>query len=83
MPLYALVTREFFGERVIGTAFGGIFFVSAIGMGLGAYAGGLVFDALGSYWSLHLSSTLVGASAVTLALALRPPRRVPILAVGR
>jgi predicted MFS family arabinose efflux permease len=83
MPLYALVTREFFGERVIGTAFGGIFFVSAIGMGLGAYAGGLVFDALGSYWTLHLSSTLVGASAVTLALALRPPRRVPALAGGR
>ncbi len=83
MPLYALVTREFFGERVIGTAFGGIFFVSAIGMGLGAYAGGLVFDALGSYWTLHLSSTLVGVAAVTLALALRPPRRVPVLAVGR
>jgi predicted MFS family arabinose efflux permease len=82
MPLYALVTREFFGERVM-DGFGGIFFVSAIGMGLGAYAGGLVFDALGSYWSLHLSSTLVGASAVTLALALRPPRRVPALAGGR
>src|SRR5262249_58596965 len=46
MPLYALVTREYFGERVIGTAFGGVFFVSCIGMGLGADAGGLVFDLL-------------------------------------
>jgi hypothetical protein len=43
----------------------------------------LVNCPLGSYWSLHLSSTLVGASAVTLALALRPPRRVPALAGGR
>jgi predicted MFS family arabinose efflux permease len=86
MPLYALVAREFFGERVIGTAFGGIFFVSSIGMGLGAYAGGVVFDALGSYWSLHLTSTVVGAFAVAAALALRPPRRVapaPALAGGR
>jgi predicted MFS family arabinose efflux permease len=73
MPLYALVAREFFGERVIGTAFGGIFFISTIGMGLGAVAGGLVFDQLGSYWSLHLASTVVGMAAVVTALALRPP----------
>jgi MFS family permease len=74
MPLFPLVAREFFGERVIGTAFGGIFFVSAIGMGLGAYAGGVIFDALGSYWGLYASSTLVGTGAVAAALTLRPPR---------
>lgn len=83
MPLYALVTREYFGERVIGTAFGGIFFLSAIGMGLGAYAGGWLHDLLGSYWSLHLGSTLVGAAAVAVALTLRPPRAVPAFAGGR
>ena len=53
MPLYALVAREFFGERVVGTTFGGIFFLSCIGMGLGAYGGGFLFDHLGTYWSLH------------------------------
>jgi predicted MFS family arabinose efflux permease len=74
MPLYALVAREYFGDRVIGAAFGGIFFLSCIGMGLGAYGGGLLFDRFGSYWSLHLSSTLVGAAAVAVAIALRPPR---------
>jgi MFS family permease len=83
MPLYALVAREFFGERVIGTAFGGIFFVSAIGMGLGAYVGGWLFDRLGSYWSLHLASTLVGIAAIALALILRSPRPAPALAGGR
>jgi predicted MFS family arabinose efflux permease len=74
MPLYALVAREFFGERVVGTTFGGIFFISCIGMGLGAYGGGFLFDRLGTYWSLHLASTLVGAGAVVVALALREPR---------
>jgi MFS family permease len=82
MPLYALVAREFFGDRVIGTAFGGIFFVSTIGMGLGAVAGGLVFDQLGSYWSLHLASTVVGVAAVTTALLLRPPVASAVAAAG-
>lgn len=80
MPLYALVAREFFGPRVIGTAFGGIFFVSCIGMGLGSYAGGFVFDHFGSYWSLHLASTLVGAAAIVAAVGLRAPQAVPALA---
>jgi MFS family permease len=82
MPLYALVAREFFGERVVGTTFGGIFFISCIGMGLGAYGGGFLFDQLGTYWSLHLASTLVGTGAVAVALALRAPARVPALAPG-
>ena len=82
MPLYALVAREFFGERVVGTTFGGIFFISCIGMGLGAYGGGYLFDHLGTYWSLHLASTLVGAGAVAVALALRAPARGSFLAPG-
>jgi MFS family permease len=83
MPLYALVAREYFGPRVIGTAFGGIFFVSAIGMGLGAYAGGFVHDLVGSYWSLYLASTVIGTAAIAFGLALRPPRPIPVLAPGR
>jgi predicted MFS family arabinose efflux permease len=83
MPLYALVTREYFGDRVIGTAFGGIFLISCLGMGLGAYAGGWFFDHLGSYWALYVASTAVGVAAVVLALALRAPEPVPLLAAGR
>ena len=33
MPLYALVTREYFGEQALGTAFGAVFFISCIGHG--------------------------------------------------
>jgi len=83
MPLYALVARELFGEPVVGTAFGGIFFLSCIGMGLGAYGGGLLHDLLGSYWSLHLASTLVGVAAVAVALGLRRPVPQSVLAGGR
>jgi predicted MFS family arabinose efflux permease len=75
MPLYALVAREAFGERVMGAAFGGIFFISCLGMGLGAYGGGLIHDLLGSYWGLYLGSTLVGSAAIAAALALGPVQR--------
>jgi MFS family permease len=73
MPLYALVTREYFGERVMGTAYGAVFFISCIGMGLGSYAGGAIHDLLGSYQVLFLGSFAIGLMAVVLGLTLRPP----------
>ena len=74
MPLYALVTREYFGERVMGAAYGAVFLVSTLGMGIGSYAGGWLYDRLGSYAWLYAGSFIIGALAVTLALAFRPPR---------
>jgi len=77
MPLYALVTREYFGERVMGAAYGGVFFISCLGMGLGSYAGGAVYDRLGSYVWLFGGSFAIAAMAVVLALSFRAPRAVP------
>jgi len=82
MPLYALLTREHFGERVMGTAYGGVFFISSIGMGVGSYAGGYVFDLLGSYRWLYLGSFAVGLAAALLALTLRRPALVPAPAIS-
>jgi MFS family permease len=76
MPLYALLTREYFGEKVMGTAYGGVFFISTLGMGLGSFAGGWVYDHLGSYAWLYMSSATIGALAGFLALTVRPPRVV-------
>jgi MFS family permease len=73
MPLYALVTREYFGERIMGTAYGVVFFISCIGMGLGSYAGGFIHDAVGSYQWLFLASLAVGTMAVVMAVTLRSP----------
>ena len=79
MPLYALVTREYFGERVMGAAYGGVFLVSTLGMGIGSYAGGWLYDRLGSYAWLYGGSFVVGAAAIMLALTFRPPRHLPAL----
>lgn len=74
MPLYAVVTREYFGQRVMGTAYGAVFFISSVGMGVGSYAGGWFYDHLGSYTWLYLSSFAIGGMAALLAATLRPPR---------
>jgi predicted MFS family arabinose efflux permease len=74
MPMYALLTREYFGARAMGTAYGAIFMLQAIGMGLGAYAGGFIYDQLGTYAWLFGTATAVAAVAILLALPLRRPR---------
>ncbi len=77
MPLYALLTREYFGDRVMGTAYGGVFLVSTLGMGLGSFAGGWIYDHLGTYAWLFMSSAGIGLMAALLALTFRPPRLAP------
>ena len=76
MPLYALLIREYFGERAMGTVYGAVFMISCIGMGLGSWAGGAIHDALGTYQWLFVGSFAIGAAAAVLGVALRPPARV-------
>ncbi|HYB44236.1 MAG TPA: MFS transporter [Candidatus Methylomirabilis sp.] len=75
MPMYALLTREYFGARAMGTAYGAIFMLQAIGMGLGAYGGGWFHDHLGTYAWLFGFATAAAALAILFALPLRPSRR--------
>ncbi len=74
MPLYAVVAREMFGERAMGASYGGIFFISCIGMGLGAWIGGQVFDRTGTYQMMYILSFLYGSAGGILALWLRSPK---------
>jgi MFS family permease len=76
MPLYALLTREYFGQRAMGGAYGAIYMLQAIGMGLGTFGGGFIYDRLGDYVSMFTSAAAIAAAAVFLAFALRSPRPV-------
>src|SRR5258707_7864278 len=64
MPLYAVLAREYFGQRVMGTVFGAATMTSSLGMAFGPLAGGWVFDMFNSYNSLSIRSHS-GAAAVT------------------
>jgi MFS family permease len=76
MPLYAILVREYFGERIMGTAYGAVFLVSTLGMALGSWSGGWFYDGFGSYAWLFIGSAAIGAGAIAIALTFRPPRRV-------
>jgi MFS family permease len=78
MPLYAIVVREYFGARIMGTIFGAVGFASTMGMALGPVAGGWVYDAFGSYAWLFIASCGIGVGAVAIAFTFRPPRPAPV-----
>jgi MFS family permease len=72
MPLYAILARDFFGPRILGTVFGAIAALANLGMALGPWAGGLVYDTQASYAWLYIGSFAVGLAAVAVALAFKP-----------
>jgi predicted MFS family arabinose efflux permease len=74
MPLYAVLARESFGQRVMGTVFGAMTMASSIGMAFGPWAGGRIFDAFNSYAWLYIGASTValGAVAVAFAFTARP-----------
>ena len=73
MPLYAILVREYFGARIMGTIFGAVALVSTLGMALGPWAGGWLYDTLGSYAWLYVGSFGIGFGAVAIALTFRRP----------
>jgi MFS family permease len=76
MPLYAIVVREYFGERIMGSAFGAVSLAATLGMALGPWLGGWAYDALGSYAWMFIGSAAIGLGAVAISLTFRPPRAV-------
>jgi MFS family permease len=77
MPLYAVLVRDQFGSRIMGTTFGAVSMVASLGMALGLWAGGFVFDTYGSYAWLYIGSAAIGLGAFAIALTFRPERSPP------
>jgi MFS family permease len=72
MPLYAVLAREYFGLRIIGTVLGAATMLSSLGMSLGPLAGGMIYDATASYRWLFIGSALIGLGAAGIAIAFPP-----------
>jgi MFS family permease len=74
MPLYAILVREYFGERTMGATFGAVALTSTLAMALGPVAGGWLYDTFGSYFWMFVGSVGIGLGAVAIAFTFRPPR---------
>ena len=72
MPLYAVLAREYFPMRIMGTVFGGAAMISSLGMALGPAVGGWIFDTFRGYGYLYIASFGIGLAAVAIALAFPP-----------
>jgi MFS family permease len=79
MPLYAVLAREYFGQRILGTVLGAATMISSLGMALGPLGGGWIFDRFGGYAWLYIGSFALGLGAVAIAAAF-PPILRPALA---
>jgi MFS family permease len=72
MPLYAVLIRENFPLRMMGTVIGGTAMAGSLGMATGPLAGGLIYDAFSSYAWLYIASWAMGLGAFLMAMNFRP-----------
>ncbi len=73
MPLYAVLARDYFGQQIMGTVLGAAAMVSSLGMAIGPWIGGWLYDTFGSYAPLYIYSFAIGLGAAAIAFAFPPP----------
>jgi MFS family permease len=84
MPLFAVIARENFPLRMMGTVIGGTTMASSLGMALGPVLGGVIYDTFSSYAWLFIGAFTLGIAAFLAALAFtRLPRRQMTAALAR
>ena len=72
MPLYAVLARENFPLRMMGTIIGGTAMAGSLGMATGPLAGGLIYDSFASYGWLYIGAWGIGIGAFLIALTFKP-----------
>jgi MFS family permease len=83
MPLFAVIARENFPLRMMGTVIGSTTMASSLGMALGPVVGGLIYDSFASYAWLFIGAFSLGLGAFLSALAFtRLPRRQMVAAAA-
>ena len=76
MPMYAIIVREYFSPAETGTRVGIVLMATLLGMALGGWMSGAIFDLTGSYRAAFLNGLAWNLlnGAIVLWLLLRPGR---------
>ncbi|MEO8530987.1 MAG: MFS transporter, partial [Deltaproteobacteria bacterium] len=78
MPLYAVLIRENFPMRMMGTLIGATSMAGSLGMSTGPILGGWIFDTTGDYGWMYIACFGIGIGAFLIAMLFRPfPKPVP------
>jgi MFS family permease len=71
MPLYAVLVRENFPLRMMGTIIGGTAMAGSLGMSTGPLVGGIIYDRFGSYAPMYIGASVMGLAATLVLVAFR------------
>ncbi|HMF21703.1 MAG TPA: MFS transporter [Pseudolabrys sp.] len=83
VPSYAIIIREYFSPREAGTRLGFVLMATLIGMALGGWMSGLIFDFTGSYRIAFLNGLVWNLLNVSIMVwLLQRSRRLPTLAAA-
>jgi MFS family permease len=79
MPLYAVIARENFPLKMMGTVIGGTVMAGGLGMATGPVIGGMIYDTYATYSWLFIFAFGMGIGSVLIALTFKPfPREAPV-----
>jgi MFS family permease len=70
VPSYAIIVREYFPAKRVGVLVGAVIMATMIGMALGGWMSGKVFDLTGSYHAAFVNGVLWNALNLCIALFL-------------
>ena len=78
VPMYAIIMRQYFSPKEVGTRIGIVLMATLFGMALGGWMSGVIFDHTGSYRVAFLNGPIwnVVNAVIVLWLMLRPARRL-------
>jgi MFS family permease len=71
MPLHAVIIRENFPLRMMGTIIGGTAMAGSLGMSTGPLLGGLIYDPFDSYALMYVASWGLGLGAMLILLTFK------------
>lgn len=72
MPLYAVLARENFPLKMMGTVIGGTAMAGSLGMATGPVMGGWIYDSFASYNWMFIGAFGLGIGAFLMALTFKP-----------
>jgi MFS family permease len=70
VPSYAIIVREYFPAQKVGVLVGAVIMATMIGMALGGWMSGKVFDLTGSYHAAFINGVLWNALNLSIAVFL-------------
>ena len=81
VPSYAIIVRESFAPREAGARIGAVVMATIVGMAVGGWMSGAIFDMTGSYHAAFINGIIWNVLNLAIALwLLGQPRRIPAIA---